>query len=419
LVLVIGVGLLVEFVLALYYSPRAGLVAAILITLVSIRIPELVLQMGPLSVFPGDILAGGLLSAAVLRFVSKDADLRPAVPWIAVLALVAIAVARGAGQYGLEKAGLQARGTFHFAACIIYFATARPISIEFIERVWRIGSGVVILIAAAYWLNNGFMPDGAAVVHRRALTSAEGLLVVQWIVLALASLDQSRYKKMLMGAALVVLLLIQQRTNWIVLTACWFVLSQSSTVIDADVRRRARAIGIAAVLLLGILLIGGFSELSTAITNAAREPSRSDSTFGWRLEGWRELVGDQFRASPVSILIGSPSGKGFARQVDGQTITVAPHNFYIRGFLSIGLLGLGAMVWSFRCCIRRLCSRERDGPLLKPQPPRILMVLVLGQLLYFTTYEPSLAQGALFGLALNVATLWDSRKSESKTRVAV
>ena len=154
------------------------------------------------------------------------------------------------------------------------------------------------------------------------------------------------------------------------------------------------------LLAVAALLGGGHLEHATqSVAGAAAGGlNTTGGTFvGGRVESWKVLLRDYSQSGPVSMLVGKPFGSGFARMVQGQELTYAPHNYYIEVLLRGGAVGLCLFVGIYGLVLTTLMRQTESNQL---GYTRMLWVLLAVQLIFSITYTPNYLQAMLLGMAL-------------------
>jgi O-antigen ligase len=152
-------------------------------------------------------------------------------------------------------------------------------------------------------------------------------------------------------AAFAIVLASQQRTVWAATLAgmAGFVLATRRSA-NTDRRSAVRMLVGGATAATVVLLVAAPSDLRRSLSESTSSISTDSGTFGWRVDGWLDLLD--------TYSVGSPAGSGFGRTVFGREITVSPHNMYLTVLISLGALGLAALIVAYLTAFRR----TRRGP---------------------------------------------------------
>jgi hypothetical protein len=359
---------------------------------VDLRIPA-----GSVTVYPADLLLVVIaLSTGIGLLLGRLRPHRSTWPWLALLVLLAVAVGRGIGEFGLERASNAARLLGLFLVTTTFIALQR----HHLRRIadWTghslvAGAAVLSVSASLFLIRNGLGTFG------RALDSLGALLIAQAVLVTLARRDLSagiRWTTASIG--IVVLVATQQRTVAVAVVAGVLVL-----VATAGRGTRAQTLaglGLGAVVV--VVAVGSLTGLSQSVRVAANEPFQRNSTFNWRVQGWAELIRVQLDDSDIDLAIGDPAGEGTARRIriDGQVreVQVSAHSQWISTLVALGVVGLAAwsaavawIVWrSARLRLPELAGWYAAGA---------------AALVFSVTYQLSADQGLIIGLLAAAAAL--------------
>lgn len=364
-----------------------------------------------LHIYAQDLLFVFLLAAAGLRYLLGLSRLTPSRTAVLILlAIVLSSIARGIAAYGPTQAGVESRGFFWLFAGMTYFS-----SFEYDEkrlagmiRLWQIAACALIAIAIFRWIATGLdmgiaaswvEPDAPAM---RVLDAAEAmsLCIAFFFSMALkVSHKGSKWQQniyYLIGPALI---LLQHRTVWVVtaLGMLWMF------------RRHARLLrkslsAIAVTLSVGVALVIATFGVDL-VTESLMGSATNSTSFIWRVAGWYQLVFLR-RADIAHLLFGDPFGTGFERVIANVRIDVTPHSFYVETYLRLGILGLAILLWffgsQFRACGRLALRTDASDAYINP---RLWGLLLLFQLAFSITYNPSYEQSMIIGMIVGLNAL--------------
>lgn len=311
--------------------------------------------------------------------------------WI-LTALMAAAVIRGASTYSVETAFNAGRLlAYVIIATAFTAAVLGPNAWELIQQLWRWWAIVLMVVAGVYVVRNGLGTYGTYRLGSgdRALTGAEALIVGQAAAMTAVKARADR-DRLFVLAALAVVLISQQRTAWAATAATMLVVAVRTPTTRQNRRavKRVRALLIAAVVASAGLLVvnpGGFRE---SVSFATDSVSVESGTLGWRIDGWSQLLDEFSGSGSMTILFGQPAGVGFVRVLRDVDIAVSPHNMYLTVLISLGVIGLAAMVILVRTALRRA---RRISP--------VLVAILCGLAAFSIGYQVYPEAGVLAGAA--------------------
>ena len=170
---------------------------------------------------------------------------------------------------------------------------------------------------------------------------------------------------------------------------------------------------VSAVLLGPLITTGELDVISNSLEHSVEEAGSEKSTFMWRMQSAFELLNGWAHDGPLALLVGKPFGSGYERYVKAQNdakVNVNPHNYYVLTILRGGSIGLLAMLLVYLIAIRKFMAEKTfDGGVVEP---RLLAVLLIGQMLFYMTYQAPEIQFVLIGLALTLSTSMANRKAK-------
>ena len=301
--------------------------------------------------------------------------------------LVGVGVVRGVDLSGIQGAFNASREMIAFVVVVAFVivcigADAWPT----VERAWRILASGLVLWAAWFVLRNGL--GTFAATGERGLNASQALLVGQAIVISMAT--GARRHLLFVSAGGLALVATQQRTALAATTVgVLVVVLRAGRLSSARASRVARVSVVGGVVAVMLAMLVGPSGLRESVGTAVSSVSTASGTFGWRIDGWRELLEDYSQSPLGDRLIGQPAGAGFGRYVGGGVVTVSPHNMYLTVLLTTGAAGLVLfgllLVWAL--------VRTRAGPVA-------LHALVWSVIVFSVGYQLGPEMGIVIGAAL-------------------
>jgi len=341
------------------------------------------------AVYIGDAAAAALLVALGIQLLAGRPLRRPAFGWAGLLLLAALALLRGLGAFGVQAVVQSYRNELQLLCAGLFFAAQQiPLArVElFLRRTWvAIGicmSAVAILFVLRFGLNSQ-VPG-----RDRPLNASQALLTSQAVFFLLA---RGRQGKSYWLAAYLgfIVLLSQQRTVWIATLlatfALWSVLAPSGRL----KQRVSAAVGTLVALLIALMTV--LSDTAPGL--ALQKTVSDDHTLLWRVEGWSFLVSQQIHGLGLNLALGNPAGKGAARRVAGQLITVSAHSQWITELLAGGIIAL--ILFALVTVVPLTKTWRQDLKLRVPSP---LLAVTVAAMTFTISYQLGPEQGMLFGL---------------------
>jgi hypothetical protein len=361
-----------------------------------------------LLIYPQDIVFTLLFVAALLRYVfgmTKAHGTKRIV--LLLVVLFSISLLRGFATYGLKQAGVGARTSFYFLSGVAYFSSFgfTPGMRKKLTTLWLAACAILVGIAVFRWIatlvglsivsqwQNPANPDIRVLNASQAMFLAIGFFAS--LSLDLGHLGPPWQRKLfyVLGP---VLLLLQHRTVWVVLVVglLWLGLQ--------DARFRKKVIGaIAAMAIVGILLAAlVFGNKSDILVASLEESASNDTTFLWRVVGWRQLLFNNPARNHLNDTIGQPFGTGYERVVGNDEVDFSPHNYYVEAFLRFGIIGLFLLVRLYVKSIRGLKRVPANLRRFAYPDSRFWALVLLLQLTYFLAYGVNYEQSILTGMAI-------------------
>ncbi|MDQ4068248.1 MAG: hypothetical protein M3203_02025 [Actinomycetota bacterium] len=358
-------------------------------------------------VYTRDAVLLAILSAGAARLAMRAT--RPAPSgmagwaWSSLLLLTVLSLLRGVQSYGANLAGNDFRPAFYLLAGVIGIA-AQPSRSSFVRDIVDVWTGVALLLVAVgmarlVGLTVGLPIDQQPFLNGRPLYASPTLFIAQAALLSFfGDALQSRWARFpgLPYLFTIAVLLFRHRTVWaamvISLVAMWTTLRPEKPVIGTRVNRHWAGVFISGGVLVFILVAGKGASLERELTAATETATSQESTFMWRIEGWKALL-DRQGADPQDLVVGIPYGAGYHREVFDAEVDYSPHSWYVQTVNRVGLLGCAMMVLA----LLTLSKRGRRGGLL---PRNLGALLVLSTAVYGFAYYPPEVEGILLGLVV-------------------
>lgn len=400
--------------------PSGAVPLLLLVEMASAASYDLGPTVGQLHVIPRDILALVLGTATLIRSQQRGIAIRPPQRLVLLLAILFLSMVRGVAAFGVEQSLNAAREMLGLLTAAVFFSTVRvtPRLVRTVRNWLLVSSTVLVVGAVSFWVQRGF--GTYAATGERALNGLQALIVLE-TTLAIVLFPPFRGRLLRWAGPLagaVVVVLSTQRTVW------------AAGVVAAAVlvvaNRRGRGAGSAAAprLLvlaagLGVVLVvaagppGATSDITAGIE---RTSSSQDSTFSWRLEGWSALIDRQTTGPRSDLAVGSPSGTGEDRIINGARVTVAAHSGYVSTLTMTGILGVILLMGLHVAAIRRSRQVSSSPSSFVGRAALLFTALLALQLVYFVGYSTGSIAGIVLGLACGFV---HGERSANWTRAAL
>ena len=382
-------------------------------------IPLQVTQAG-ITFYALDAVAGLMLAIGAVRLLSRETPQPVLIPLAALIVLFMLHLAWGIAEFGTQMAVNSARLWLYMLAPLVFAVVALPrwSRSSFLPLI--AGAGALGLFALAQIARNGlytanqFIEINGEFVDARPVTAAGALLIVQCLLIAVSGrFVRSTAWVIAIGSMGAAVLLIQYRTVWIVAALAATIAYVKWARIAIFVNERAAAAAAGVILITAPLFIA-LAGSSDTFQHSVRSATGSDSTFGWRTDSWRLLIGAH--SSAQDLLFGLPAGTPLERRIDGQIATQSTHSLYVESLLAFGVIGPLLIGWLWILVLRR---RGRAASVLGISSVAVAL-LVASQAVFGITNNLSAVQGLLLGMLLQAAWLapQHQRLTEPRTRVA-
>lgn len=362
--------------------------------------------------YPGDAICVVLVGTGVMAVVRYRKRIPLDVfPCILLILMMALNFGRGIGIYGLRPAGNGARDIVYFASPALAIMLLRPAMRVSVSRVayWLALAGLCLSgVALLRW--GGVLPTPApSFGYQYNTREVPRVLVSDYAFIIGAAFISAIYLRVVeqrgkwWWAAVCLLggvtLALQHRSVWVaaIVGLVWFL---SRTLRLSPLKLFAYTMG--AVIALGTVMLTvpqvmrGVNKL---VTDNSTEVVRSDSTWAWRVQGYKEATDRMLASDWGDLLIGPPSG--WAANSNGSFASLHIHSRYVNTFASYGIVGLILLLAWFGLIAKRVgwparSARRRNA--LQYGGSTLLESLLLCSLVYFVPYFGGMLQGTVLGL---------------------
>jgi len=383
--------------------PAMAIPLTVLVELGAASLVTPVAMVGPFHVYAGDLLAVALAVATLIRLRQHGTAVRPTGPLVVFLAILLLGVLRGVAAFGIQPSLVAGRQMLAMLTAAVFFSTVRvtPELVRVLRNWLLLASCVLVTVAAIFWLQHGF--GTFAVTGARALNALQALIVLETtiVVVVFPPFRALVFRSLVPLCGLIVVVLSTQRTVWaagLVAAAVLVVVRQKSRGSTSPGGRRL--VVVAAVLAVVLLVGAGPPGVTSSLTAGYQQTSATqNSTFSWRIQGWSDLINRQITGSGTDLAVGSPSGTGNQRLINGSVVNVEAHSEYVSTLTGTGLIGLALLIWLYVVALRRSRRQLRSPSAFVGQVALLFVTILALQLTYFVGYS----SGGLVGLMLGLA----------------
>ena len=334
-------------------------------------------------------------------------------PLIGVVVMVLIAVARAVLSFGDGNALLGFRTELYFIVPALFASTLKPPDVAAALRgVWRFGFWMAVVAIGRWFLpaigiDIGPVPNPGDYEIPRVINSGATLAVAMAATIGawrwLHDRTSRWHEPWVILAMLLVVLLAQNRSVWVVTAAMLFII-----FVGTKARLWLRAsVAIAIVTFIALVELLGPGH-TAAIGDSLGHAASDAGTWTWRLQRWHEVWSTHAARGPFAIAFGSGYGHSWVSGAVGVW-EVSPHNGFIQIAVRIGLAGGLLLFGTYAAVIIRL-GHAKDAT------SRIVRILTIGVLLYFVPYYESIFSGLLLGIAAAVAMNGTTARTFRRTK---
>ncbi len=352
-----------------------------------------------------DIIATVLMGSSILRVASTRRVSKVQKLLLVYCAIVGISYLRGTMTFGLQTATNSFRPVYYFLSVILYFSTCTfgRHELRNIMYVWFAGTGILVVLAIARWsaiimpsfLDFISVPSGRSL---RVLHAGLALLLAQSLLILLLNRRPQWSVQIPMIATVILtitILILQHRTVWVILIVTGALVIWKKPTLRSRVSMVA-AFVLLLLLVLSLTIVG--PQIFSALKISATSATGSQSTFTWRIEGWRALFSHM---SATDYFFGMPFGEPYFLKEIHERGNVSPHSQYVSTIARVGLPGLLLFVGLYLRTLGKLAKHSfpTGTPYLSSS---ILWFLLIGQLVYGIAYSLPFSQGIFLGLAMTI-----------------
>jgi len=362
---------------------------------------------GGVHLSPVDIVSICLLAAGVVRLAQRINNLNTSfLLAFGYATIFAFSLLRGFHANGILTASNESRGFVGPLVAVLYFVTAPAddYALSRYTRMYLYFGGALCVVAAlaaaglpvgmAAW--GGLDTEGASGRYLSA-TGAEAIAVCGFLALA-------RYRywgggllaRSLPAIYFLVAIYLRHRTIWVMLLGGIVALLP----LDARLFRRILPYAFVAVGAVLVLAVYGAGTGQLVSESQFSQSATDNSTFLWRVNGWKDLVLDE-EQNTITILIGKSMGNGWWRidPVSHTVVLAAPHSEYIQEYLRTGIVGLFIILLFLLRPLFRFWQLTKLYPLAVYPSISGWAIVVLVTLIYGITYSIDAHSYALIGIA--------------------
>lgn len=403
------------------HDPVMGVKLALWLFLVDSFLPLPALPLG-ITIFAPDLLYLMLAMIGLFR-IFRIRDYRIS-HWLwLILGSVLLGLFVAGSLKFKTTAGVEFRQFFAFWAGALYLMTFQLDckQVDDIFRAWLWVAAVMVLLVCFRWLAMGL---GLSMVQQwneggeslRVVAASQTLFLAQAFIIT-HYIRQRNAGPQWWGWMLPILfccvLVLQHRSVWVVTLTSLGIIYVLMSGSRHQITKQFVIVAVVGAVLLGPLVaMGKLDVISNSLEHSVEETGTENSTLMWRMQSADELLNQWANDGPLVLLFGKPFGSGYERYVkaqDNAKINVNPHNFYVLTILRGGIIGLFSMVLVYLIAIRKfIAGGLMAGGMIET---RLLAVLLIGQMLFYMTYQAPEIQFIPVGLALTLGASMFNRKN--------
>lgn len=375
------------------------------------------------NVLPIDVLTLGVIAAYVVRILMIGRIGLTHLCWLGLGILMMLALLRGSGVNGLATATVSFRHEFYFIATALYMQSFRweGRDLDHFVMIWLCAAGALAVYAIFCWIDPSFvLTQGVgslssyfardAYLGLRVLPASSTLLIAEaGLIAAILWLRPDRAGIMHLAAIplLLIMVALYHRSIWVSSMAAIGILVLHRPALLSRLSLPLVAAGIG---LVAIMAMGG-DATTGALRSAVAEPFRDNSTWGWRVNNWQNMVPETLAAGPVTTLVGWGYGARFQDVMTGMDLA-NPHNAYVSIFSNTGLLGLVLFLTCLLLPFWRLWHGEFPASRTFDRHTALMLSSLL--IIYYLAYSVSFDHGILLGVLAGLGAQCTARSQSDQ-----
>jgi len=312
--------------------------------------PGPLIDVAGIAVYGPDVFLTVTACTAATRLGRVRHNLGRSLVPVGFLAITGVNLYLGWSTYGVAAAN-DFRPTFYLLAAVAGV-------LAFDMQRWRlrlptyvVWVSLALSIEAAYrWSTRGLGSSDELVYVDGTGQTTRALLASQAIVIALGAIislyrwtETKRLQDLLVaGWLLIVVALLQHRSVW---AATVSGIAVGVVLARPDLRLRMLAAGFTGSVVLASLLSIGVGQTAVShLEKSASTASLTSGTFKFRTDSWTQLIRSSRDQGYAAVLLGQPFGSSMERSIEGHSVNVSAHNFYVSVYLRGGLVALVLLI---------------------------------------------------------------------------
>ena len=326
---------------------------------------------------------------------------RDTLPCLALLALLTLSFGRGLSTFAHQAAEDGVRDQLIFATPALAIMLARPaFQLDTIRLARWFSWAGFCLAAIALFRWAGLLPipvelnDSLREVVR-SLPSNYAVIVGQAFIAAIyLQLVERRSAWWWAGAGVLGMLTfaLQHRSVWVATAGglAWLVL-RTARLWSSRWQGFAAVAGVILCVIMVAAPMGLLEPMRKMATTNVQEVQSKNSTWAWRVDGYKEATTRLLSSGPVDMLIGPPSG--WEEYTTASFAATHIHSKYVETLAYSGIVGFICLILWFWMLAKRvsLTTSAHYGT-------AFLEALLISELLYLVPYFGGVLQGTTLGL---------------------